>query len=121
MPDSLRRHALPAQRTARPATLRAVGYVRSERFWDEKARENALYFVDNELDYDNPDTDGFWRRGEDVVDQMVDSVGLSIAPNGISYVAVGFFMSDSNATRSIGLSVWSVPIFCQSQSTSHSI
>lgn len=57
-----------------------MGYVRSERFWDEKARENALYFVDNELDYDNPDADGFWRRGEDVVDVMLDSVGLSIEP-----------------------------------------
>jgi N-acetylglucosaminyl-diphospho-decaprenol L-rhamnosyltransferase len=58
-----------------------VGYVQSERFWDERARENALYFVDNELDYDNPDTDGFWRRGEEVVERMLGSVGLSIGPD----------------------------------------
>ena len=57
-----------------------MGYVRSERFWDEKARENALYFVDNELDYDNPDAHGFWRRGDEVVDLMLESVGLLIDP-----------------------------------------
>jgi GT2 family glycosyltransferase/2-polyprenyl-3-methyl-5-hydroxy-6-metoxy-1,4-benzoquinol methylase len=55
--------------------------VKSERFWDQKARENALWFVDTGLDYDNPDADSFWRRGEDVVDLMLDSVGLSIGPD----------------------------------------
>jgi N-acetylglucosaminyl-diphospho-decaprenol L-rhamnosyltransferase len=63
------------------ATFPPVGYVRSERFWDERARENALYFVDNELDYENPDTEGFWRRGDEVVERMLDSVGLSIGPH----------------------------------------
>ena len=58
-----------------------MGYVQSERFWDERARENALYFVDNELDYENPDAESFWRRGEDVVEQMLGSVGLSIGPD----------------------------------------
>ena len=58
-----------------------MGYVQSERFWDERARENALYFVDNELDYENPDAESFWRRGEDVVERMLDSVGLSIGPD----------------------------------------
>ncbi len=57
-----------------------MGYVRSERFWDERARENALYFVDNELDYENPDAESFWRRGDEVVERMLDSVGLSIGP-----------------------------------------
>jgi SAM-dependent methyltransferase len=55
--------------------------VESERYWDERARENALYFVDNEVDYDDPDTDAFWRRGEEVVDRMLDMVDLSPSPN----------------------------------------
>lgn len=53
----------------------------SERYWDERARENAFYFVDNEVDYDNPDSDAFWRRGETVVDEMLDAVGLSLNPH----------------------------------------
>jgi ubiquinone/menaquinone biosynthesis C-methylase UbiE len=56
----------------------AVARADSERYWDERARENALYYVDNEIGYDDPDTDAFWRRGEEVVDLMVDLVGLEI-------------------------------------------
>ena len=55
--------------------------VESERYWDERARENALYFVDNEVDYDDPDTDAFWRRGEEIVDRMLDVVDLSLNPD----------------------------------------
>lgn len=50
-----------------------------QRFWDDRARENALYFVDNNLDYDQPDRGAFWSRGEGVLDQMLDTVGLTIA------------------------------------------
>jgi len=64
-----------------PGTFPAVGSVQSERFWDERARENALYFVDNELDYENPDAESFWRRGEVVVERMLGSVGLTIGPD----------------------------------------
>ena len=54
--------------------------VDSERYWDERARENALYFVDNEIGYDDPDTEAFWRRGEEVVDLMLGVAGLRIGP-----------------------------------------
>ncbi|MDQ6835580.1 MAG: methyltransferase domain-containing protein [Actinomycetota bacterium] len=54
--------------------------VRSERFWDERARENALFYVDTRLEYDNPDEDEFWRSGEEVVDSLLDAVGLTIGP-----------------------------------------
>jgi SAM-dependent methyltransferase len=57
-----------------------VSGAESERYWDERARANALYFVDNEVDYDDPDTDAFWRRGEDVVDRMLEIVDLSLSP-----------------------------------------
>jgi SAM-dependent methyltransferase len=50
----------------------------SERYWDERARENALYFVDNEIGYDDPDTDEFWLRGEQVVARMLDMAGVTI-------------------------------------------
>jgi SAM-dependent methyltransferase len=50
----------------------------SERYWDERAKENALFFVDNEIGYDNPDAEAFWRRGEEVVGLMLDLVGLEI-------------------------------------------
>ena len=52
--------------------------VDSERYWDERARENALYFVDNEIGYDDPDTDAFWRRGEQVVERMLGMAGLTV-------------------------------------------
>ena len=53
----------------------------SERYWDERARENALFYVDNELEYDDPDTEAFWQRGEDVVQLMLDMAGLEIRPD----------------------------------------
>jgi len=50
----------------------------SERFWDERARENALYFVDTGVGYQDPDTDAFWRRGQDVVQRMLDLADVAI-------------------------------------------
>lgn len=52
----------------------------AERFWDERARENALYYVDNNLDYEQPDGDAFWARGEQVLDKMLATVNLGIGP-----------------------------------------
>ena len=48
----------------------------SERYWDERARENAFYFVDTDVEYDDPDAEGFWRRGEEVVDRMFALAGF---------------------------------------------
>jgi ubiquinone/menaquinone biosynthesis C-methylase UbiE len=53
----------------------------SERYWDERARENALYFVDNEIGYDDPDTEAFWRRGEEVVERMLALAGVAVRPD----------------------------------------
>lgn len=55
--------------------------IDSERYWDARARENAFYFVDNEVDYSDPDTDAFWRRGDHVVGLMLDMVGLTLGPD----------------------------------------
>lgn len=52
----------------------------ARQFWDEKARENALYFVDNEVGYDDPDVEAFWRRGEEVVERLFALVELEPRP-----------------------------------------
>ena len=57
-----------------------VNGAESERYWDEKARENALFYVDNEIDYSDPDTDAFWRRGDEVVDRMTELGGIELDP-----------------------------------------
>ena len=46
-----------------------------ESFWDERARENAEFFVDDRLDYRNPDLDRFWAGGEKAVDRLLAEVG----------------------------------------------
>src|SRR3954471_6836944 len=70
----------PRQNCGGRCTVPRVSGVESERYWDERARENALYFVDNEVGYDDPDTEAFWLRGEGVVQKMIDLVGLTTAP-----------------------------------------
>jgi SAM-dependent methyltransferase len=52
----------------------------SERYWDERARENALYYVDTQVGYDDPDTEVFWTNGETVVTNMFDMVGFAPRP-----------------------------------------
>jgi SAM-dependent methyltransferase len=49
-------------------------------FWDARARENAEYFVENRLDYENPDLEAFWASGAEAVDTFVEHLGLEIGP-----------------------------------------
>jgi ubiquinone/menaquinone biosynthesis C-methylase UbiE len=58
-----------------------VDGIESERYWDERARENALFFVDTEVGYDDPDTEAFWSRGEEVVGRMLRMVDLTLRPD----------------------------------------
>ncbi len=48
-------------------------------FWDKRAAENAYFFVDNRVDYDSPDTDRFWSRGEEDLTTLLDVAGAQIA------------------------------------------
>jgi SAM-dependent methyltransferase len=48
------------------------------RFWDERAREDAFFFVDDRLDYRNPDLDSFWRGGEEALDGLLGACGVSL-------------------------------------------
>jgi SAM-dependent methyltransferase len=49
-----------------------------ERFWDERARENALFFVDNTIDYRDPDVEAFWAGGAKALDRILDALGASV-------------------------------------------
>ena len=61
---------------------RAVDQMRS--YWDDRARENAVWYVDTTCDYDHPDMDAFFATGPKVVseafvDAPVRPVGRSLA------------------------------------------
>ncbi len=58
------------------------------RFWDERAREDPWYFVDNRLAYGNPDVQAFWAGGERDLDAILDALGVSVEP-GDAVVDVG--------------------------------
>jgi SAM-dependent methyltransferase len=47
-------------------------------FWDARSREDAYFFVDDTLQYGDPDIDRFWRGGQKVVDAVADMLGLTI-------------------------------------------
>lgn len=49
-------------------------------FWDQRAAENALFFVDNTVDYKKPDAARFWARGEQDLDNLLSVVGARVTP-----------------------------------------
>jgi SAM-dependent methyltransferase len=50
----------------------------SERFWDERAREQALFFVDNTVDYRNPDVERFWAEGEEAASAILAELAVEV-------------------------------------------
>jgi SAM-dependent methyltransferase len=54
-----------------------------QRFWDERARENALYFVDNRLDYADPDAERFWAQGERDLEHMFELLEIEVRPGDV--------------------------------------
>lgn len=50
------------------------------RFWDARARENPLYFVDNTADYRQPDAERFWQEGEAAVERILAALGADVGP-----------------------------------------
>jgi SAM-dependent methyltransferase len=48
------------------------------RFWDRRASENAFFFVDNRVDYRDPDLRRFWIEGEQDLDRLLGALGVSI-------------------------------------------
>lgn len=55
----------------------------AQRFWDEAARENALFFVDNRVDYRDPDLERFWAGGEEAVESILTAARVAIGPDDV--------------------------------------
>lgn len=49
------------------------------RFWDERAREDALFFVDNRLRYGAPDEDWFWEQGRRDLEGTLARLGVAVS------------------------------------------
>ena len=67
-----------AEQTERPEALRM------RRFWDDRAQENAAWYVDTSLSYDDPDMDQFFATGrlvvaEALLDAPVRPTGYQVA------------------------------------------
>jgi SAM-dependent methyltransferase len=56
----------------------AVARTEMERFWDERAREDAYFFVDNRVAYRNADVERFWAGGEEALTTILDTLGVQI-------------------------------------------
>jgi SAM-dependent methyltransferase len=54
-----------------------------QEFWDERARENAPYFVENTLDYADPNLDRFWQSGVEAVDAILGRLGLAVGADDV--------------------------------------
>jgi SAM-dependent methyltransferase len=70
--------AAPAQ--TRDGTLRPMP-TEMGTYWDQRADEDAFFFVDNRLDYGNPDLSRFWAEGLRDLDLLLDAVGAQVEPS----------------------------------------
>ena len=52
-----------------------------ERFWDARAREDALFFVDSRMEYSAPDEERFWRGGEEAVQRLLEVLEVELPPD----------------------------------------
>src|ERR1700694_4486121 len=48
------------------------------RFWDERARQNAFWYIHSQLDFQHPDAEEFWRSGEDNLIRTMEPFGLQL-------------------------------------------
>jgi len=62
--------------------------VDMREFWDERAREDPFFFVDNRLAYGDPDLDRFWAGGREDVEGLLAAVEVEIDPEA-SIVEIG--------------------------------
>jgi SAM-dependent methyltransferase len=49
------------------------------RYWDARAREDALFFIDNRRAYGDPELESFWENGARDLDRLLGAVGASVA------------------------------------------
>jgi SAM-dependent methyltransferase len=48
-------------------------------FWNARAEENPMYYIDNTLDYREPSEADFWAHGELELDRLLESIGARLA------------------------------------------
>jgi SAM-dependent methyltransferase len=53
------------------------------RFWDERAREDAFYFVDNTGAYRDADVERFWAQGRSNLEAVLGAVGAVVGPGDV--------------------------------------
>jgi SAM-dependent methyltransferase len=57
---------------------------RMRRFWDERAREDAFYFVDNRIRYKDPDAaELFWELGRRDLDELLGSLDVELCADAV--------------------------------------
>jgi SAM-dependent methyltransferase len=49
-------------------------------FWDQRAKEDAFFFVDNRLAYRDPDLTRFWAEGERDLDTLLGALEVAVEP-----------------------------------------
>jgi SAM-dependent methyltransferase len=49
-----------------------------KEFWDARATENAMFYVDNRLDYTDVDAERFWAEGASDLENLLDDLGVVI-------------------------------------------
>ena len=54
------------------------------KFWDERAREDAYFFIDNRRDYGSTELDSFWAGGEADLDQVLEVCGAQLEPGDVA-------------------------------------
>ena len=54
-----------------------------ERFWDARAREQALWYVDSRLDYGEPDVETFWAGGEEALERLLTALGAVVSSDDV--------------------------------------
>jgi SAM-dependent methyltransferase len=51
-------------------------------FWDERAREDAFYFVDNRIKYKDPAEEArFWEMGRSDLDRLLGALDVALEPD----------------------------------------
>ena len=66
--------------TSRSASGRSAARSEMGRFWDQRADEDAFFFVDNRMQYGQPNLERFWAEGERDLDALLSALGASIEP-----------------------------------------
>ena len=66
----------------------SAGSEAMREFWDRRASENALWYIDSSLDFKHPDETAFWEAGEEVLRGSVDHFGLALGP-GMRVLEIG--------------------------------